>query len=1167
MSADVGTIQSQLTLDFKDFSAGMRSATNLVKTLGKQLQKALGTNAAQGFSTTNKAITSIRQNIVKLQAATSTFAADMRNANTSIKQFTAIKNNTSALGNSIKDASKSAKTLDANTSPVAPKIKNAEAAAKKLSANLSTSGTNAKKANTEVKGTATAASKAEKNADKLAKNINNASSFARDLKRIVSGIVISQTFYRLLGVMTDLVSASVDFMNNMAQSSIAFKYLLGSASEAKTLLTQLQDFAIASPLDMSGATNSARMLMTMGFQAKSVVSVLGTITDAATVAGGDMESTVDRISLALGQMLQSGTVKMQEVRQLVNANIPIYDILREQLGLTAAQISDIGNEGVDSGKAVTAILVGLQKRFAGAGKEMQTTIPGALSAIKDSFYTTFDVVMKGPYEAFRLSLVSLSDRLQYLAVIARKLGAGGVFNNLIPARLQPMIRNLVGAFGQLGTALQYVGRIALQIFGAMGEIILNALNIVLPPISIIVNAIAQLAYVLMQTFPFLKYFAGALVLFSIARPIGMILLWFWKIIGLGAILTKITGYIGNMIKWLGVLGTACLHHPLIAFLVILAIALLTLTGNTQKAINKIKEMFSLLGSSMTGANKTINGATNLGYDPNTIAQPSVVEASTDAQNYSGTLADLAKQLDAVSSSADDASNAVKEAFNQSFDEVYNIDPSKSSDLGLSGLNDIDLSGAVNTLGDLNGALGDLQAFDFDSSWADGFMNSWASMWDDIKKRISSFTGWSSKQIDFAAIGAIIGGIIGSSIAPGIGTAIGAALGATVGAAVSSLVDLFQYSWKEIGWSLIQTLWPVTLEVFTAATMYFDKAFKAENFWDFGANIILGIAAGIVGGFIAINESILQLFKLVVDSVCSFFGIASPATAMMPYGRNILLGILEGIIGALGEIPAYIGQVAVAVLASTRDGLGNVKTNIFTFFADTRNNIQGFVVETGANIVGWAVRNGSTINNWASNTRSSIGNWVGNTSANIASWVDNTSSNMGIWWSNVSVRLYNLTGFSFSSWCDNSLSNISNWASSVWSVINDNLGSAIDKIKDFLGISSGGSSISINSSFRGNASFGHAAGGVFNREHWAQFAEGNKAEAIIPLQNNSAMQPFVDAVATGITTTLAPIMAAMSGSSTSGKTPIYVQTMIADTNGIKELERKLYEVRIQEEGRS
>jgi len=225
------------------------------------------------------------------------------------------------------------------------------------------------------------------------------------------------------------------------------------------------------------------------------------------------------------------------------------------------------------------------------------------------------------------------------------------------------------------------------------------------------------------------------------------------------------------------------------------------------------------------------------------------------------------------------------------------------------------------------------------------------------------------------------------------------------------------------------------------------------------------------------------------------------------------------------------------------------------------------VETGANIVGWAVRNGSTINNWASNTRSSIGNWVGNTSANIANWVDNTSSNMGIWWSNVSVRLYNLTGFSFSSWCDNSLSNISNWASSVWSVINDNLGSAIDKIKDFLGISSGGSSISINSSFRGNASFGHAAGGVFNREHWAQFAEGNKAEAIIPLQNNSAMQPFVDAVATGITTTLAPIMAAMSGSSTSGKTPIYVQTMIADTNGIKELERKLYEVRIQEEGRS
>lgn len=83
--------------------------------------------------------------------------------------------------------------------------------------------------------------------------------------------------------------------------------------------------------------------------------------------------------------------------------------------------------------------------------------------------------------------------------------------------------------------------------------------------------------------------------------------------------------------------------------------------------------------------------------------------------------------------------------------------------------------------------------------------------------------------------------------------------------------------------------------------------------------------------------------------------------------------------------------------------------------------------------------------------------------------------------------------------------------------------------------------------------GHAKGGIFNREHIARFAEGNKAEAIIPLEDNTAMQPFVNAISDGILQGLLPAMAG-SGNSNS-LPPMYVGTLVADDRGLQQLYKK------------
>ncbi|GGF88518.1 hypothetical protein [Paenibacillus abyssi] len=89
--------------------------------------------------------------------------------------------------------------------------------------------------------------------------------------------------------------------------------------------------------------------------------------------------------------------------------------------------------------------------------------------------------------------------------------------------------------------------------------------------------------------------------------------------------------------------------------------------------------------------------------------------------------------------------------------------------------------------------------------------------------------------------------------------------------------------------------------------------------------------------------------------------------------------------------------------------------------------------------------------------------------------------------------------------------------------------------------------------------GFANGGIIGSDSIIRAGEGNKREAIIPLENTGAMRPFAEAVAHE--------MGGMGGGGLGGdRRPIYVHTLIADDRGLKELERRMRIIRINEDGR-
>ena len=864
MATDVGTLQGKLELDMSGFNNAMNQATNLVRQFGQQLQGALGSAATQGFSATNSAVQNLAAEMLSLTTNANNLISVLGRVNTQLQGFLNTRQTSSSLGANMNNAAQGAQNAANATGQVANNTQNASTGANQLNNNLNRAGRNAQNTAQNTNGAATGANKAANNAKKLSNNLQSASTFAANVKRILEGIMISQSFYRLLGIMQDLVSNANQFMTYMEQSSVSFKYLIGSAEGANGFLTALQDFAVSSPLDMQGATKSARMLMTMGVEAENTIGVLRVLTDAAVVAGGDMEDSIYRISLALGQMLQSGTVKAQEIRQLVNANIPIFEILQEELGLTAQQVANIGKEGINSATAVNAILHGLQKRFQGASEDMQQTLTGALSACKDSFYVLYNIAMQGPFNAIREKVVALSGALQYLAQVARNFGMGGVFETIVPEWLQPYIRNVIGALMQLGYVLKYAALIAKDLFGAAFVELIQIFNLILPPITIFLNALLQLAHYLLQTYPILRYVLAAFLTFSILTRIGAIVAWFWKVLGLGKICMMVANWVSTLMKALARLAAIMVAHPAVLIFTLIAGAALVATGAIQKLINKFKELFSMVGVKWAKMNKTLNENLDIGYDPNKILQPVDKKAQDNADKYNGTLKNIAGSLEDVGDNADKAGRKLKQNFNQSFDEVYTINPNQdvANDLGVGNLGNLDLSDAIGQLDDFNTALGDIGDFDF-SGWDQDFMDEWDKMWQKIKDYLKNFglgallAGLLTTLLTgnpWLGLAAALAALFWPAIADALGlteqtgqTILGAALGALLGAVIAKLRGVTGWGmalWAGIGALIFAGLWPAIRAYVNGED--WKTCIKAINFTPLGAGIGAWIGNAIGG---------------------------------------------------------------------------------------------------------------------------------------------------------------------------------------------------------------------------------------------------------------------------------------------------------------------------------
>jgi len=264
------------------------------------------------------------------------------------------------------------------------------------------------------------------------------------------------------------------------QTEVGFTTMLGSAEKARQFMLDLEAFAAKTPFEMQGLTSAAQGLLAFGFGAEEILPMLTAVGDAAGGLSAGTEG-INRMTRVLGQIKAKGKATTEDLMQLAEIGIPVWDILAKKIGTDIPTAMEKVTKGeIDAQTTIDGLLAGMTERFGGLMDKQSNTIGGLWSTLMD----TIRIKSKNVMEPFADEMRS---GIKWTTALAERFGTWAVrevpafvdnvrkqIPNLIPAfraegtyGLAEVLDNMLGNTGKLIDPLMYV----LDIFMDIGEIV------------------------------------------------------------------------------------------------------------------------------------------------------------------------------------------------------------------------------------------------------------------------------------------------------------------------------------------------------------------------------------------------------------------------------------------------------------------------------------------------------------------------------------------------------------------------------------------------------------------------------------------------------------------------------------------------------------------------
>lgn len=165
--------------------------------------------------------------------------------------------------------------------------------------------------------------------------------------------------------------------------------LLGTTDAAKDAFARIKDLARTTPFEVSALTEAYVKLTSFGLQPS--MKQMQAIADTAATLGGGTEA-LSRVTLALGQAWTKSKLQGDEILQLAEAGVPVWDLLAQATGKNTAELQKMSEAGTLGRGVILKLIDALGAENMGASAKLMETYSGAVSNAKDALAEFYDMI-------------------------------------------------------------------------------------------------------------------------------------------------------------------------------------------------------------------------------------------------------------------------------------------------------------------------------------------------------------------------------------------------------------------------------------------------------------------------------------------------------------------------------------------------------------------------------------------------------------------------------------------------------------------------------------------------------------------------------------------------------------------------------------------------------
>ena len=225
-------------------------------------------------------------------------------------------------------------------------------------------------------------------------------------------VALAGTWFGIQTLTTQLL-AMFQTGDQAERLDVQLKAVMGSIAGGKEASVWIQDFAKNTPLQLSEVTQVFVRLKAFGID--PMAGAMQGIVDQAFKLGGGFEE-VQGISLALGQAWAKQKLQGEEILQLIERGVPVWQMLELVTGKNTAELQKLSEAGKLGRETISALMNEIASQSRGAAADNMSLLSGLISNAQDNLAKFYRMVAEnGTLAWLKNQLANLNAEFEAMA--------------------------------------------------------------------------------------------------------------------------------------------------------------------------------------------------------------------------------------------------------------------------------------------------------------------------------------------------------------------------------------------------------------------------------------------------------------------------------------------------------------------------------------------------------------------------------------------------------------------------------------------------------------------------------------------------------------------------------------------------------------------------------